>query len=77
MRLEAWKGILETKGLRVNVKKTRVMITSKNTEKLTEEGKFPLAVWRKSVGSNSILCQFCRCQVKDVKVLGKLSKKQV
>ena len=50
------------------------MITSKNTEKLTEEGKFPLAVWRKSVGSNSILCQFCRCQVKDVKVLGKLSK---
>ena len=53
------------------------MITSKNTEKLTEEGKFPLAVWRKSVGSNSILCQFCRCQVKDVKVLGKLSKKQV
>lgn len=44
MRLEAWKGILESKGLRVNVKKTRVMITSKNNEKLTEEGKLPCTV---------------------------------
>ena len=32
-------------------------------EKVTEGGKFPCDVCRNGVGSNSILCQFCRCWV--------------
>ena len=46
--------------MRVNVKKTKTMISSENTGKVTIEGKFPCAVCRKGVGSNSIPCQFCR-----------------
>ena len=44
------------------VNKTKMMITSK-IWKVTLEGKFPCAVFRKVLGSNSILCQFCRCWV--------------
>ena len=53
--LEVWKGVMESKGLRVNVKKTKMMSNSVNTGKVTMEGKFPCAVCRKSVGSNCIL----------------------
>ena len=50
------------------------MISSENTGKVTLEGKFFGAVCRKGVGSNFILCQFCRflqfCRcIKDVVVL--------
>ena len=36
-------------------------INSENNGKVTEEGKFLSAACRKGLGSNSILCQFCRC----------------
>ena len=49
-RLEAWKGALELKGLKVNVRKTKM--------KVIIEGKFPYAVCRIGLGSNSILYQF-------------------
>ena len=39
------------------------MISGENGGKITVEGKFPGVVCRKGVGSNSILCQFCRCWV--------------
>ena len=39
---------------------TKTMIISENVGKVTREGKFPSAVCRKGVGSNSILCQFCK-----------------
>ena len=32
-RLEAWKGALGSKGLRVNVKKTKMMISNKKCRK--------------------------------------------
>ena len=62
-RLQAWKGALESKGLEVNVKKTRWMLCSENTGKFTKECEFPCAVCRWSVHSNSVICQFCRCWV--------------
>ena len=46
---------MESKGSRVNVKKTKIMSNSVNTGKVTIEGKFPCAVCRKFVGSNCIL----------------------
>ena len=36
----------------------KMMITSENASKFTEEGKFLSAVFRKGVCSNFILCQF-------------------
>ena len=38
-----------------------MMISNGNAENDTEEGKFPNAVCKIGVGSNSILCQFCWC----------------
>ena len=40
MILEAWKGALEIKGLRVNVQKTKMMISSENAGKVAK-GTFP------------------------------------
>ena len=59
--LEAWKGALESNVLRVNFKKAKMIISSENPGKITIEATFPCAVCRKGVGSNSIICQFCRC----------------
>ena len=38
-RQETWKGALESQALRVNVKKKKMIISSENVEKVTEEGK--------------------------------------
>ena len=59
--LKALKGCILSKRLRINFKMAEMMISSKNDGKVTETGKFVCAVCRKSVGSNSIPCQFCRC----------------
>ena len=55
----AWKGGMETKGLRVNVKKTKVMVSSRDLKPKNKTGKFPCGVCGKGVGSNSILCRSC------------------
>ena len=56
-RLEVRKGALESKGLKGNVKKTKIMSCHENAGKVTEEGKFHCVVCKKIVSSNSILCQ--------------------
>ena len=38
-----------------------MIINFENVGKITEKGKFPCAVCRKGVGSNSILCQSSGC----------------
>ena len=43
-RLEAWKRALKLKRLRVNVEKTKVMISFENSGKSAREGKFPLYI---------------------------------
>ena len=60
-RLEAWKGAFESKRLRVHFKKTKMMISSENAEKVAVEVKFHCAVCREGVGINSILCQISSC----------------
>ena len=49
--LEAWKGALESKELRVNVKKTKTIISCEDAGKITIRDKFPGTIWRKDVGS--------------------------
>ena len=39
-----WKTNLETKGLRVNVGKTNIMVNAKNVPKPVEASKFPCGV---------------------------------
>ena len=60
-KLANWKKHLEAKGLRVNMGKTKIMISGKNLHSLRDSGKHPCGVCCKGVGSNSILC--CGCQL--------------
>ena len=60
-KLGNWKKHLEAKGLRVNMGKTKIMISGKNLHSLRDSGKHPCGVCRKGVGSTSILC--CGCQL--------------
>ena len=52
-RLLAWKEGMERKGLRVNAGKTKIMIDGTGLDLLQSSGKFPCAVCRTGVGSNS------------------------
>ena len=58
---EAWKRVLESKGLIVNIETTQMVVSSENAGKVTIDGEFSCAVCRKTVGSDSIICQFWRC----------------
>ena len=59
-KFTAWKAGLESKGLRVNVSKTKVMQCAADFERSAQSGKYPCGVCKKGVGSNSILCCGCR-----------------
>ena len=59
-RLLTWKEAIEEKGLRVNAGKRKIMICGTKLDLLWSSGKFPCAVCRTGVGSNSI-CQGTGC----------------
>ena len=58
-RLKVWKEGMERKGLRVNMKKTKVMVSGSGLDLLRDSGAFPCAVCRSCVGVNSIQCSQC------------------
>ena len=58
-KVEAWRGEMEKKGLRVNMGKTKVLVSGANLNVLKDSGKFPCAVCRSGAGSNSIFCRGC------------------
>ena len=59
-KLDLWKKHLEAKGLKVNMRKTKIMICSKNLHSFRDSGKHPCSVCHKGVGSNSIFCDGCQ-----------------
>jgi hypothetical protein len=58
-KLKVWKAAMEMKGLRVNMSKTKFLISGVGLDVLKDSGKFPCAVCRSGVGSNSIQCFRC------------------
>ena len=54
-----WKANLESKGLRVNVDKTKILVSAHNAPKSVDGSKFPCGVCNKGVGINSIKCLAC------------------
>ena len=60
-KLKAWKDGMESRGLRVNMKKTKLMISGPGLNLLRDSGSHPCAVCRTGVGVNSIQC--CRCKL--------------
>ena len=59
-KLDAWKVNLEKKGLRVNMKKTKIMFSGVNMDTLIDTGVYPCGVCRSGVGKNSIFCPGCK-----------------
>ena len=53
-----WKEALEMRGMKVNLSKTKLLVTGKEAE-IIESGQFPCAVCGQGVGVNSVLCNGC------------------
>ena len=51
-KLKAWKNGMENRGLRVNMNKTKFMISGAGLDVLRDSGAFPWAVCRSAVGAN-------------------------
>ena len=51
-KLKAWKAGMERKGLRVNTKKTKLLISGRELDLLKDCEKFPCAVCHGGVGTN-------------------------
>jgi hypothetical protein len=62
-KLEVWKSSMETKGLRVNMKKTKLMVSGSWLVILRDSSAFPCAVCRSGVKENSIQCSQCNLWV--------------
>ena len=64
-KLLRWKVKMESKGMKVNVNKTKIMVCQSGAQKVYREPnvKFPCGVCGKGVGSNSIWCETCKCWV--------------
>ena len=62
-KLAAWKEGMEEKGLRVNMGKTKCMVSGSQLDRLQKTGKHPCAVCLTGTGSNSIFCGKCSCWV--------------
>ena len=56
-QFSVWKTGIEEKGLRVNTRKTKVMISSKQERPAAKTGKHPCGICNKGVGRNSIHCK--------------------
>ena len=54
-----WRDGLNSKGLRVNVDKTKVLVSREGGGTAVVEGRWPCAVCRKGVGNNSVRCTRC------------------
>ena len=54
-----WKTNLERRALKVNIGKTKLMVTGKRNEML-RSGRYPCGVCRQRVGQNSIICTDCQ-----------------
>jgi len=59
-RLNEWKKNVENKGMRVNVNKTKLMVSRERQKPLRKAARWPYGVCGRGVGSNSIQCTSCQ-----------------
>jgi len=59
-RLNEWKNNVENRGMRVNMNKTKVMISGERQKPVQKAAKWPCGVCGRSVGINSIQCTSCQ-----------------
>ena len=75
-KIKNWKEGLESKGLKVNIGKTKVMKCHVDANMQVESGKYPCGICGKGVGRNSIQCGGCKTLLhrKCSEVKGKLKE---
>ena len=59
-RLNEWKDNMMIKGMRVNMNKTKVMISGERQKVRQKAVRWPCRVCSKGVGSNSLQCTSCQ-----------------
>ena len=59
-RLKEWKDNVDSKGMRVNMNKTKVMISVERQKVRQNAVRWPCGVCSKGVGSNSLQCTSCQ-----------------
>ena len=60
VKLRTWRSEIEKKGLRVNMGKTKLMVSGLNLDVLRKSGKYPCGVCQAGMGRNAIQCGDCR-----------------
>ena len=58
-KMAVWKNGLKSNGLKVNMKKIKVMILGRDFHTMQTSGKYLCAVCSKGVGKKSIFCNGC------------------
>ena len=56
---ERWRDAMEQRGLKINLGKTKLLVTGKRNLKTPVSVRFPCSVCSAGVGVNSILCKQC------------------
>ena len=56
MKLRTWRLEMEIKGLRVNMGKTKLMVSGSNLDVLKKSGKYLCGVCQAGVGRNAVQC---------------------
>ena len=59
-RLNQWKDNVENRGMRVNMNKTKVMISGEQQKVTWNAVRWPCGVYGRGVGNNSIQCTSCK-----------------
>ena len=59
-RLNEWKDNVDSKGMRVSMNKTKVMISGERQKVRQKAVRWPCGVCIKGVGSNSLQCTSCQ-----------------
>ena len=60
VKLKTWRSEMDKKGLRVNMGKTKLMVSGSNLDALRKSGKYFCGVCQVGVGKNAIQCGGCR-----------------
>jgi len=59
-RLNEWKDFMENRGMRVNMNKSKIMISGEWQKVMQKAVRWPCGVCGRGVGNNSILCTSCK-----------------
>jgi len=65
--IEEWKVAMESTGLKVNMEKTKLLVTGKDSIYKVQSGRWPCGCCGKQVGVNSILCIQCNLRCSGLK----------